>query len=105
MPLPDDIWSKGKCGLKSLEYMSLCIPPVISPVGVNPEIIVDGVNGFLAKTNEEWVNKLSLLIESPELRKKTGEKGRETVVERYSVRSQRDTYLKLFNGLIEKAGK
>jgi len=105
MPLPDDIWSKGKCGLKSLEYMSLCIPPVISPVGVNPEIVVDGVNGFLAKTNEEWVNKLSMLIESPEMRKKIGEKGRETVVERYSVRSQRGTYLKLFNGLIEKAAK
>ncbi|HSY76250.1 MAG TPA: glycosyltransferase family 4 protein [Bacteroidia bacterium] len=102
MPLPDDVWSKGKCGLKSLEYMSLCIPPVISPVGVNSEIVQDGVNGFLARTNREWVDKLSQLIESPELRKKIGVKARETVVEKYSVNSQKDIYLELFNSLLKK---
>ncbi|HTA83362.1 MAG TPA: glycosyltransferase family 4 protein [Bacteroidia bacterium] len=105
MPLPDDIWSKGKCGLKSLEYMALCIPPVISPVGVNTDIVEDGVNGFLANTNSEWVDKLSLLIESAELRKKIGIKGRETVVAKYSVISQSNNYLKLFNDLLEKQGK
>jgi glycosyltransferase involved in cell wall biosynthesis len=105
MPLPDDIWSKGKCGLKSLEYMSLCIPAVISPVGVNTEIIQDGVNGYLANTNEEWLNKLSTLINSAELRKQIGERGRETVVEKYSVRSQRDRYLTLFNDLTKEPKK
>ena len=105
MPLADDVWSKGKCGLKSLEYMALCIPPVISPVGVNSEIVQDGVNGFLATTNEEWVSKISQLIESPELRKKLGAKARETAVAKYSVNSQKDVYLGLFNSLVKESKK
>lgn len=102
MPLPDDIWSKGKCGLKSLEYMALGIPPVISPVGVNVEIVQDGVNGFLADAADEWVNKISLLIDSPETQKKIGVKARETVVEKYSVHSQEKIYLDLLDKLIEE---
>ncbi len=100
MPLPDDEWAKGKCGLKGLQYMALGIPTVMSPVGVNAEIIQDGVNGFLASSVQEWVNKLSVLIESPELRKKTGDAGLATVVEKYSVHAQKHNYLRYFNELI-----
>lgn len=95
MPLPDDEWAKGKCGLKGLVYMSLGIPTVMSPVGVNSEIIRHGQNGFLPKTAEEWLEVLSQLIENPELRKSIGEAGRNTAVERYSVLSQRERYLKI----------
>lgn len=55
MPLPDDEWAKGKCGLKGLAYMSVETSPVMSPVGVNSEIIRNGQNGFLAATDEDWV--------------------------------------------------
>jgi glycosyltransferase involved in cell wall biosynthesis len=82
--------------------MSLEIPTVMSNVGVNPEIIQNGVNGFLASTDEEWVDKISRLIDSAELRKKMGKAGRQTVVERYSVISQQGKYLDLFRGLVEK---
>ena len=102
MPLPDDEWAKGKCGFKGLQYMAMEIPSVMSPVGVNTEIINDGVNGFLASTEEEWIEKLSLLIESPELRRKFGVKGRQTVVENFSVDSQKQRYLDYFNELIKK---
>jgi len=78
MPLPDDEWSKGKCGLKGLVYMSIGIPSVMSPVGVNTQIIRHGENGFLAGTEAEWFEILSLLIESPELRKQIGSSGRQT---------------------------
>ncbi|MBW6498430.1 MAG: glycosyltransferase family 4 protein [Bacteroidales bacterium] len=101
MPLPDDEWSRGKCGFKGLQYMSLEIPAVMSPVGVNTEIITDGVNGFLAGTEEEWVKKLSALIESPALREKLGKAGRQTVMERYSFESQKERYLQLFNRVCE----
>ncbi|HBF87392.1 MAG TPA: glycosyl transferase family 1 [Bacteroidales bacterium] len=100
MPLPDDEWAKGKCGFKGLQYMSLEIPTVMSPVGVNSEIIQDGKNGFLANTEEEWIQKLSLLIESKELRDKLGKSGRNTVIEKYSVISQREKYLEYFNNLL-----
>lgn len=102
MPLPNDEWVKGKCGLKGLSYMALEVPTIMSNIGVNPEIIEDGVNGFLAKTEEEWIKKISLLIDSFELRKKLGENARKTVIERYSTISQQRNYLNNFNELLTR---
>lgn len=99
MPLPDDEWTKGKCGLKGLTYMALGIPTIMSPVGVNSEIIQNGVNGFLANHTTDWVQKISVLIENENLRKEIGEKGKETVYEKYSVYSQRARYLNIFDRL------
>ncbi|MCF6360772.1 MAG: glycosyltransferase family 4 protein [Cyclobacteriaceae bacterium] len=96
MPLPDIEWTRGKCGLKGLQYMGLAIPTIMSPVGVNTKIIEPGVNGMLASTEEEWVDCLSQLIESAELRKKLGSAGRKTVVEIYSVDANKEKYLNLF---------
>ncbi|MBL7861575.1 MAG: glycosyltransferase family 4 protein [Cyclobacteriaceae bacterium] len=96
MPLPDDEWAKGKCGLKGLQYMALEIPTVMSPVGVNSEIINHGVNGLLALTSDEWIDRLSLLIDQEELRKQLGKMGRKTVVESYSVKSNSERFLDLF---------
>jgi glycosyltransferase involved in cell wall biosynthesis len=96
MPLPDDEWAKGKCGLKGLQYMALGIPAVMSPVGVNTEIIQNGVNGFLPATEDEWVNDMERLIESKELRRQIGEAGRKTVEEKYSVEAWKEKYLEYF---------
>jgi len=85
MPLPDDEWSKGKGGYKLLQYMSVGIPCVASPVGINQKIIRDGINGYLAGTDKEWEEKLSKLIESPQLRQEMGVSGREIAVREYSI--------------------
>ncbi len=103
MPLPHDEWAKGKCGLKGLQYMALEIPTIMSPIGVNVEIIKDGINGFLAETIEEWIAKLSSLIESAELRNQIGRSGRKTVEENYSVASQEKKYLKYFDDIIKSS--
>ncbi len=100
MPLPNDEWAKGKCGLKGLSYMACEIPTIMSPVGVNTEIIEHGKNGFLASTTNEWVNCLSQLIESAELREKIGKAARQTVIEKYSVASQQENYLSAFKEVL-----
>jgi glycosyltransferase involved in cell wall biosynthesis len=96
MPLPTDEWSKGKCGLKGLQYMALEIATIMSPVGVNEEIIEHGKNGFLASTQNEWVTYLSTLIEQPARRQEFGIQGRKKVIEYYSVASTSNNFLSLF---------
>ncbi|MBL7129838.1 MAG: glycosyltransferase family 4 protein [Candidatus Omnitrophica bacterium] len=85
MPMPDNNWTRGKCGFKAILYMSISIPVVCSPVGANTKIIQDGVNGFLANSDEEWLQKLSQLIEDPGLRDELGRLGRKTVEENFSL--------------------
>lgn len=96
MPLPDDDWSKGKCGLKALQYMALGIPTICSPVGVNSTIIEDGVNGYLAGSNLDWINKLKLLIHDRAQRKRIGLAGRETVERKYSAKMTAPRVLEVF---------
>ena len=100
MPLPDTEWAKGKCGLKGLQYMALGIATLMSPVGVNADIVKHGVNGYLPKTEQDWVNQISLLIENAELRKEIAMRGKETVEKQYSVQVWKQKYLDYFNQLI-----
>ena len=85
-PLADDEWSLGKCGFKAIEFMACGVPVVAAAVGINREIIEDGVNGFLAATEDEWVDKLGRLLADPALRARFAEAGRSTVEARYSLR-------------------
>ena len=103
MPLPVDNWSKGKCGLKALQYMALGIPTVCSPVGVNSTIIEAGVNGFLAGSRNEWLEKLRLLMHEPELRQKIGAAGRRTVEREYSAQVVAPKVLEIFQSAAAKA--
>ena len=84
-PLADDQWSRGKCGFKAIEFMACGVPVVASAVGVNREIIEDGVNGFLASNDREWTEKLGRLIADPALRARFAAAGRRTIEERYSL--------------------
>ena len=97
MPMEENAWSEGKCGFKGLQYMALGIPAILSPVGMNNEIIENGVNGFLCATDEEWKTRITQLLSDEALRKKLGEEGRKTVQERYSVEANLPNYLHLFN--------
>jgi glycosyltransferase involved in cell wall biosynthesis len=85
MPLPDDEWARGKCGMKALQYMACGIPPVVSPVGVNANMVQDGTSGFHARTDREWVDRLFALLRNPALRAEMGRAARRAVVEGYSA--------------------
>jgi glycosyltransferase involved in cell wall biosynthesis len=101
MPLPDDNWSKGKCGLKALQYMALGIPTICSPVGVNSTIIKDGVNGFLAADRGQWLEKLRPLIHDDELRRRMGLEGRRTVENEYSARVVAPKVFEIFRSTVQ----
>ena len=105
MPLPDEPWSRGKCGLKALQYMALGIPTVCSPVGVNSEIIREGENGHLAATEDEWVEKLSHLLRSAEPRRRLGRAGRASVEERYSAKGQAPRVFQIIESVVREAGE
>ena len=99
MPLTDDEWARGKCAFKLLQYMAAALPCVASPVGANAEAVIDGVNGFHARSTEEWERNLEALIRSPELRARFGASGREHVESRYAMRSYQARYLELLRRL------
>lgn len=105
MPLPDDQWSKGKCGLKALQCMALGAATVCSPVGVNSVIIRDGENGMLAGTEDEWVEKLTTLLRSPELRERLGRAGRATVEEEYSAAAQAPRVFRIIESVVGSGAK
>ncbi len=85
MPLHDDEWSRGKCGMKALQYMALGIPPVVAPVGVNATLVRHGENGLHARSEDEWVEALRRLLDEPALRARLGAEARRTVEAAYSA--------------------
>lgn len=85
-PLSNDDWARGKCGFKAIQCMATGVPVVAAAVGVNREIITDGVDSFLALTRDEWIEKLTRLITDPALRARMAEAGRRTVETRYSLK-------------------
>jgi len=85
MPLPDNPWERGKCGLKALQYMALGIPVIASPVGVNAQIVRHGVDGYLAASTAEWQDALGRLLVNADLRRRLGGEGRSRVERAYSA--------------------
>ena len=85
MPLFDDLWSRGKCGFKIIQYLGVGVPAVCTPVGINRDVVDDGVNGLWAGTKDEWVEKLSMLVENGFLRERMGREGRKKIIEGYTV--------------------
>ena len=98
-PLVQDEWVLGKSGLKAIQYMAFGLPTVATNVGTTPRIIRHMRNGWLVKTDAEWVDALETLIKNPELRRNMGEAARLTVLENYSTRVIKSTYLSILNKL------
>ena len=97
MPLEDDPWAKGKCAFKALQYMALGMPAVVSPVGMNTEVVQNGENGYVCTTPDEWYVALKqLLIDAP-LRARLGRAARHTVEQHYSVTANTPNFLGLFS--------
>lgn len=105
MPLEDTPWNRGKCGLKALQCMAMGQPVVVSPVGVNQEIVEAGVNGAFATTEDEWVTELLRLAADAELRTRMGRAARATVERSYSLEQIGARMADLVMGLVQSSGE
>jgi glycosyltransferase involved in cell wall biosynthesis len=84
-PLEDGLWELGKTSFKTIQYMAVGVPGVVSRVGTAIDIVKEGDNGFLAGSDDEWVEKVGKLIEDPELRRRVGASGRRTAERDFSI--------------------
>lgn len=85
MPLENSEWNKGKCAFKLIQYASIQAACIASPIGMNSKVILPGATGYLADTQEEWYDKLALLIQDTDLRIRLGQNGRTHIVQHYSI--------------------
>ncbi len=99
MPVRDDPWSLGKCGLKLIQYAASGLPSVSHPIGTSTEIIEDGESGFLCGDLEGWKEALERLRLDLPLRKAMGRKARAIAEEKYSLRVWGPRVADLVNGL------
>ena len=100
VPVKDTIWSPYKFFFKTVQYMGLGMPVVASAVGSNTEIIQDGENGFLAKSDAEWTEKITILLDNPALRASMGKKARQTAVAHFDIKKQYDFVESVFRSAI-----
>jgi glycosyltransferase involved in cell wall biosynthesis len=100
--LPDDVWSRGKCGLKVLQYMAAGLPVVANPVGVQADMVRHGETGFLAQTPEEWVYAIGRLASDPALRQRMGEAGRRRVETDFSVNTGASHWVQLLDSVVRR---
>ncbi len=96
MPLTDDKWAWGKCGFKALQYMSLGIPAIVSPVGVNTDIVDHDTNGWVCDSSKDWEEQLEIILKDLSVSKTMGVMARQKIVESYSVQSNTNNFLNLF---------
>jgi glycosyltransferase involved in cell wall biosynthesis len=101
--IPDDDWSRGKCGLKVLQYMAAGLPVIANQVGVHPDMVTPGETGFLATTPDEWADAIVRLAADPGLRRRMGRAARQRVEARYSVAAGARLWRGILDGLAAEA--
>lgn len=97
--VPDDLWSRGKCGLKVLQYMAAGLPVVANPVGIQADLVQHGRTGFLAQTPEQWLEAVKRLAHDPQLRRRMGRAGRQHMEAAFSTAEGARRWLALLDGM------
>jgi glycosyltransferase involved in cell wall biosynthesis len=96
VPLPDNPWNRKKFYLKVVQYMALGIVPVATPLGSNPEVIEHGVTGFLARSDEDWVQQLERLVRDPELRRRMSQNAAAQAHAKFTLSAQAPAIVEAF---------
>ena len=98
MPLDDSAWARGKCSFKMLQYMACGLPVVVSPVGMNAEVLAKGACGIGASSEAEWVEALIALLDNEELCTHFGAGGRFLAQSHFSITTVAPTLARLLLG-------
>jgi glycosyltransferase involved in cell wall biosynthesis len=101
MPLTDTPFERGKCGFKLIQYMASSRPVIGSPVGVNAEIIEQGINGFHASSQAEWLQAFQKLKNDRYLRESMGLAGRKLVEDKYNIKITAPRLLQLLQAAVQ----
>lgn len=101
MPLLDADYEKGKCSFKIIQYFSSSLAVLASPVGMNKDVIENGVNGYLVLTVSDWIKNLSRLLTDDELRMKISKNGNDTYLKTYSRNVTSKQWYDVFEKVIE----
>ena len=99
MPLEDGAWERGKCAFKMLQYMASARPVVVSPVGMNADVLAHGEVGYAARDRDEWVDALSSLLVDPDRAAGMGRLGRAVVEAHYSLKALAPKLAALLRGV------
>jgi glycosyltransferase involved in cell wall biosynthesis len=95
MPLEETPWEKGKCSYKLIQYMACGLPVIASPVGMNKEVVKQYENGFLANTQQEWLETLKFYKKNAVKRKVHGDLGYSLVEKNFTINSQLKKLIKI----------
>lgn len=98
--IPDDPWSRGKCGLKVLQYQVAGLPVIANSVGVHPEMVRAGETGIAADSNGEWAAAVAQLSADAALRQRLGSNGRARVEQSYSVAAGAQLWVRFLERLV-----
>ena len=101
MPLFDSPWTRGKCSFKMLQYMAIGLPVIVSPVGMNNEVLAKGDIGLAANTSDEWYNALETLYKDKELQIKSGDRGREVIEQNFSAETIASKLFSILNQAVK----
>jgi len=102
MPLDDGPWEQGKCSYKMLQYMACGVPVVVSPVGMNGEVLSLGKCGFAASNRSEWFDYICAILDDPDMAFKMGKTGRDIVVKHYDLASVGERWAELIYRVTSK---
>lgn len=97
-PMRDDAWTRGKCGLKVLQYMASGLPVITSPYGVNRDLVADGVTGFHAVSKQQWITAIDTLAGDPGLVTAMAAAGRKKCELEYTLRQTFDAMRHILDG-------
>ncbi|MBL4621262.1 MAG: glycosyltransferase family 4 protein [Immundisolibacteraceae bacterium] len=95
-PMIDNPWTRGKCGLKVLQYMAAGLPVVTDAAGVNQHMVADRDTGFIVLGHEKWCSAILELAANPDLRLRMGGRGRERLLNKnFTLNHQTERMAKL----------